>query len=355
MARASAITNSRAPAVSKGVWISFVALPVLIVSVIFAVGNGTLEVSPWTTLTAIQRGVMGLPITGLEAIVWQLRLPRVVMAVLVGACLAVAGAGLQGLFRNPLADPYLLGIASGSSLGATLAILGVGGLGATFSAAGFDSTNVSSLVPLAAFVGGALAVLATLVLSGFGRRGSESILLAGVVVGGLCVSLSSYLLLQDSTRMRAVLSWTMGNLSFVGYGEVLKLLPYALIGGVALLTLSKQLDALQLGDDTARTLGIDLTRAKTLAILASSLVTAGAVSFVGIIGFVGLIAPHIARRFGAVRHAELLPASALIGATLLVLADLGARVLVRPEQLPVGLVTTLIGGPFFLWVLWRRS
>jgi iron complex transport system permease protein len=324
------------------------------IAIIIAVGNGTLEISPWMTISAIWRGITGATLDGLEGIVWQLRLPRVVMAVLVGACLAVAGAGLQGLFRNPLADPYLLGIASGSSLGATLAILGVGGLGVTFSAAGFDSTNVSSLVPLAAFVGGALAVLATLVLSGFGRRGSESILLAGVVVGGLCVSLSSYLLLQDATRMRAVLSWTMGNLSFVGYGEVVKLLPYALIGALGLQVLARHLDALQLGDDTARTLGIDLTRAKTLVILCSSLVTAGAVSFVGIIGFVGLIAPHIARRLGAVRHAELLPASALIGATLLVLADLGARVLVRPEQLPVGLITTLIGGPFFLWVMWRK-
>jgi iron complex transport system permease protein len=152
-----------------------------------------------------------------------------------------------------------------------------------------------------------------------------------------------------------VLAWTLGNLSLVGWSEVLKVLPYALLGAVALIILARALDALQLGEDTARTLGVRLERVQLAVVVAASLSTAAAVSFVGVIGFVGLIAPHVMRRLVGPGHRLLLPASALAGAILLVLADLGARVLHRPEELPVGILTTLIGGPFFLWLLRRRA
>jgi iron complex transport system permease protein len=323
----------------------------LVVAVLFAVGNGTLEISPWTTWNAMVKGIGGTRLEGLESIVFDLRFPRVLMAALVGGVLALAGAAMQGLFRNPLADPYLLGIASGASLGATIGILGLGG--AAFQAAGLLSQNVASSVPVFAFLGAFGAVLLTLVLSRFGARGNEGVLLAGVVVGSLSVSLSTYLILQDPTRMRAAFSWGLGSLGTVGYDAALKLALYAAPGVVATLLLSRFLDALQLGDDTARTLGLNVSRVRLALIVASSLMVAAAVSFVGIIGFVGLVAPHVARKLGAVTHRWLLPSSLLLGAALLVLADLGARVLVRPSELPVGIVTTLIGGPFFLWLLSR--
>jgi iron complex transport system permease protein len=328
------------------------AVGVLVVAVLFAVGNGTLEISPATTLSAVVKGLSGSRLEGLESIVFEVRLPRVVMAALVGAVLALAGASMQGLFRNPLADPYLLGIASGASLGATVAILGLGG--AAFQAAGLLSQSVNNTVPLFAFVGALGAVLLTLSLSRFGARGgTEGVLLAGVVVGGLCVAISTYLILQDPVRMRAAFSWSLGSLGTVGFDTAGLLALYAAPGVIVTLLLSRYLDALQLGDDTARTLGLNVSAVRLALIAASSLVVAAAVSFVGIIGFVGLVAPHVARRLGAVTHRLLLPASALVGASLLVLADLGARVLVRPSELPVGIVTTLVGGPFFLWLLRR--
>jgi iron complex transport system permease protein len=329
------------------------AAVLLIVAVVFAVSNGTLEISPLTTLNALWRGFSGAKLEGLESIVFDLRLPRVLMGVLVGATLALAGAAMQGLFRNPLADPYLLGIASGASLGATIAILGLGG--AAFQAAGLLTQNISGSVPVFAFIGALAAVGATLALSRFGARGSEGIILAGVVVGSLCVSLSTYLILQDPVRMRAAFSWSLGSLSTVGYDSALALALYALPGAALTLVCARYLDALQLGEDTARTLGLNVSGVRFALIAASSLMVAAAVSYVGIIGFVGLVAPHIARRLGAVTHRWLLPASLLIGSSLLVLADLGARLLVRPAELPVGILTTLIGGPFFLWLLQRRA
>jgi iron complex transport system permease protein len=325
---------------------------VLVLAIVFAVGNGTLEIAPWTVVTALVKGITGTSLTGLEGIVVDLRLPRVLMAALVGASLALAGASMQGLFRNPLADPYLLGIASGANLGATVAILGLGG--AAFSAAGLQTQGIAGSVPVFAFVGAIGAVSLTLALARFGRSDSEGIVLSGVVVGSLCVALSTYLILQDPVRLRAAFAWSLGNLSTVGYDSSRLLLLYALPGAVLTLLGSRLLDALQLGDDTARTLGVRVGWLRAGLIAASSLMVAAAVSLVGIIGFVGLVAPHIARRLGAVTHRWLLPASALVGASVLVLADLGARVLVRPAELPVGIVTTLVGGPFFLWLLARR-
>ncbi len=337
------------------------AAALLIAAMLLAVGNGTLEISPLATLEAVMKGITGQRLEGMATIVWELRLPRVLIAALVGAVLALAGASMQGLFRNPLADPYLLGIASGASLGATVAILGLGG--AAFQAAGLLTQSVAGSVPIFAFIGAMAAVTLTLALSKFGSSGSgsggagsssEGIILAGVVVSGLCVALSTYLILQDPVRMRAAFAWSLGSLSTVGYDTAGLLLLYALPGAILTILGSRYLDALQLGEDTARTLGLNVARVRFALIAGSSLMVAATVSFVGIIGFVGLVAPHIARRLGAVTHRWLLPASALIGASVLVLADLAARVLVRPSELPVGILTTLIGGPFFLWLLQRR-
>jgi cobalamin transport system permease protein len=330
----------------------------LVTAIVFSAGFGALPVSIGTTLEALWGGIRGQTsgFDAVHAILWNLRLPRVFMGALVGASLASSGAAMQGLFRNPLADPYLLGVASGASFGATLGMTFRGQLGLAFAELPFAPGHGDGLVPLFAFVGAVAAVLATLALTR-ARGGSKapSILLAGIVVGSVLTSLTTYLMMRDVDRLRAAFSWGLGNLAASSWESVLRTAPYAAAGMGCLYTLARGLDALQLGEDTARTLGVDTRRVRVGVILAASLSTAAAVSFVGIIGFVGLAAPHIVRRLGAVTHRALLPASALAGGTLLVLSDLGARTLIRPAELPVGIVTTLIGGPFFLWLLRRQG
>jgi iron complex transport system permease protein len=327
-------------------------------AMLFSAATGALPISRRATLAALVAGVRGhaatLDMAG--GIVWNLRLPRVLMASLVGASLGTSGAAMQGLFRNPLADPYLLGIASGAAFGATLALSVSGRLAVAFSESPFAPDAVSGLVPVFASLGAAAAVIATLALSRAGRRANtSSLLLAGVTVGSVLVSLSTYLMLRDADRLRAVLAWTLGNLSLSSWADLGRASPYAALGMTLLYALARGLDALQLGDDTARTLGTNPRTIRLGVIVGASLATAAAVAFVGIIGFVGLVAPHIMRRLGTPHHRVLLPASALGGASLLVLADLGARTLIRPAELPVGIVTTLVGGPFFLWLLRRES
>jgi iron complex transport system permease protein len=341
----NSISNgSRATAILLGMGV------LLLCTLVFAISNGTLEITAATTISAIYKGISGSKLEGLELIVWNLRLPRVVFGALVGASLA-CGAAFQGLFRNPLADPYLMGSASGAALGATVAVFATGTASAGFAAGLFSSS--SQLVPILSFVGALGAVMLTLALSRI-ARGTNALILSGVIVGGILTSVSTYIQLRDADRMRAVFSWTLGNLSLAGWQEVLNVLPYTLLGLIALIVLARALDALQLGEDTASTLGLNVDRIKLLTVIAASLVTAAAVSFAGIIGFVGLVAPHAMRRLRVANHRVLIPASSLAGAVVLVLADLGARVLTRPQELPVGVITSLIGGIFFL-VLMRRK
>lgn len=323
----------------------------LAAAIVLSAGQGALSIPAATTLGAILDGLLGRPLDAQETIVWSLRLPRVLMGALVGASLGAAGAALQGLFRNPLADPYLTGAASGAALGATLAIAGAGSL----TAAGLSAGPTPAFTPLFAFAGATLATLATLALARAGRRGgTESLVLAGVVVGSVLTALTTLVMLRDAERLRAVLAWTLGNLSLAGWPEVGRTLPFALAGVGGLVAVARGLDAVQLGDDTARTLGLSVGRLRVAVVALASLATAAAVALAGVIGFVGLVAPHVMRRVGPPGHRALVPAAALGGATLLVLADLGARTLVRPAELPVGVVTTLLGGPFFLWLLGRR-
>ncbi len=351
-ARPQRIMSRRHRAIAVGL----TAALLLIVSVVMSVGSGALQIPLGVTLRAITQGIVGQDpaLRGLELIVWNLRFPRVLSAVVVGASLGASGAAMQGLLRNPLADPYLLGIASGASLGATVASLIGGRLGAAFAEMPFASMGLSNLVPLFAFAGAVAATLITVLLAGMGPRSREaSLLLSGVVVGSILMSLTTYLMLRDADRIRAVFSWTLGNLSIAGWPGLSKAVPYAAIGFAILMAHARSLDALQLGDDTAQTLGVSVNRVRFGVIAGASLATAAAVAFVGLIGFVGLVAPHMMRRLATPDHRSLLINSALGGAVLLVLSDLGARTWVRPAELPVGIVTTLLGGPFFLWLLRR--
>ena len=328
------------------------AFGLLLAFVLLAVSNGTLEITPSQTWNAIQKGLSGQSLEGLEAIVWNLRLPRVVFAILVGAALAASGVAMQGVFQNPLADPYLVGVASGAAFGATVAIFLTSSAAPAFAPALFSARAAGSgLVPIFAFFGAILAVSLTILLSGTARGSRNALILSGVVIGSMITAITTYIQLFDADRLRAVFSWTLGNLALAGWSEVLVVLPIALLGLGLLLLLAKPLDALQLGEDTAQTLGIRVLWLKIAVIVAASLMTAAAVSFAGIIGFVGLVAPHIMRRLCGAAHRPLIIASALAGSSLLLLSDLGARTLIRPQELPVGIVTTLLGGPFFLWLM----
>ncbi len=279
-------------------------------------------------------------------IVWELRFPRVALAALVGASLGAAGAAYQGLFRNPLADPFVIGASSGSALGATLVIVGGGGAGAFGFAA----------VPLGAFAGaiGAAGVV-YLATAWWGRIPLVGLLLAGSAVSSCLGALVWLLMVLHDDDLARIIAWLMGSLAGRDWPTVLAGAPYVLVGGVGLGLLARPLDALSLGEEPAVALGLPVRRMTGLIVAAASLSTAAAVAMAGVIGFVGLIAPHLARTLVGARHRFLLPASGLSGAILLLLADDLARTVAAPMELPVGVLTALLGGPFFLLIMGTKA
>ncbi len=327
---------------------------VLLASMALGACVGAVPLPVEAVASALGKGLAGGGdrLEGPELIAWTVRLPRVVTGAVVGASLGASGVATQAVFRNPLADPYLLGSASGAAFGATLAMTAGAPLGGQLDA--FVAPAGGSAVPACAFAGSLSAVLLTAALARSARRArGEALLLAGVVVGGLLTALTTYLMLRDGERLRAVLAWTLGSLALAGWARVGAALPYAALGVGALWALGRRLDALQLGDETAHTLGLKVAHVRWAAIAAASLATGASVAAVGVVGFVGLVAPHAMRRLGPPTHRTLVASSALAGASLLVLADLGARTLARPAELPVGLVLTAVGTPFFLWAMRR--
>nr|WP_206038004.1 iron ABC transporter permease [Rhodococcus sp. HNM0569] len=278
-----------------------------------------------------------------DAILWNIRMPRVVLGLLVGAMLAIAGAAYQGVFRNPLADPYLLGVSSGAGLGATLAIVAGGVVGA----AG---------VPIAAFAGGILAVAATYTLgrSVGGARSEVVVVLAGVAVAAFANAAQTFVQQLYDDTLRQVYSWLLGRLSTDGWHDVLEVLPYVVVSTAVILLYRRVLDVMAVGDVEAASLGIDPARVRFVLVAFATLGTAAVVSASGLIGFVGIVVPHAVRMLVGPGHRVLLPVSLMAGAAFLVLADVVARVVMSPAELPIGVVTAAIGAPFFLLVL-RRS
>ncbi len=272
-----------------------------------------------------------------QRLLFELRLPRVVMGGLVGGILAVAGAGYQGVFRNPLADPYLLGVAAGAGLGAT-AVIGLG--------------SGSALIPPIAFAGGIAAVGVTYALSRtVGGRTTTSLILAGVAVAAFATAVQTFLLQRSYETLREVYSWILGRLVTVGWGEVWTLVPYAVVAVTVLILHRRLLDVLALGDEEAAGLGVDVVRVRRYVVLAATLATAAAVSVSGLIAFVGIIVPHTIRLVTGWSYRVILPLSLVYGASFLIFADLGARTLVAPGELPIGVLTAFLGAPFFLLVL----
>ena len=281
-----------------------------------------------------------------STILWQLRAPRVALVCVVGACLAVSGAAYQGAFRNPLADPYLLGAAAGAGLGATIALV---------SGAAGSSAAGTPLLPLASFVGALAGVALAYVIGGsMGGRTTTGLVLAGVAVASFLTAVQTFVQQQNSDTLREVYTWILGRLATAGWDDVVLILPYAGVSIAVLLAHGRLLDVLGLGDDEAEGLGLRPARVRLAVIVAASLATAAAVAVAGLIGFVGIIVPHAVRMVVGASNRWIVPLSALCGAAFLVLADLAARTVVAPGELPIGVVTAVIGAPFFALLL-RRS
>jgi iron complex transport system permease protein len=282
-----------------------------------------------------------------KAIVWQIRMPRMVLGGLVGWMLAASGAGYQGVFRNPLADPYLLGAAAGAGLGATIVIAYAPG------ASGWPVDPV----PVAAFVGAILAVAASyLVATAADRRGgSATILLAGVAVAAFFTAVQTYVQQQHASTLHDVYTWILGRLTTSGWHDVWLVLPYVVVSSAVLLAHRRVLDVMSVGDAEASTLGVDTGRARLLVVGAATLGTAAVVAVSGLIGFVGIIVPHAVRLGAGGSYRRVLPLSMLCGAAFLIVADLLARTVASPGEVPIGVITAFFGAPFFVLVLRRRS
>jgi len=312
---------------------------ILVVAIMGGVMVGTIRLAP----ADVVDGLLGVGHPTTVAVVRTLRLPRVLLAALVGAGLAAAGAALQGATRNRLAEPYLLGVSGGAAVGAVLA-------------AALHLSRV--IVPLAGFGGALAAVALTLIVAraAGGRGDARTILMAGVVVGAFANAVIMVALANSAANeVRGALWWMMGSASDASWDQVCILSGFVAVGVGALLALGRSIDVLALGDDAAAGLGVDVARASLAVYVCGALLAAGTVSAAGLVGFIGLLVPHLVRLAGARTHRTIIGAAALGGASLVVLADLIARTALPPAELPLGAVTALIGVPFFFALLRRLS
>lgn len=323
-------------------WAVFAGIAAWLVAAMAGLLLGPISLPVGDTIRALLDAIPGMSVdhsltSTQTSILYEIRAPRVVMGSLVGAILAVGGAAYQGVFRNPLADPYLLGVAAGAGLGATIGF----GLGAN-----------SGLVTLLAFVGALGAVVVTYALGrSVGNRTATALILAGVAVSAFATALQTYLLQRNVETLRSVYTWVFGRLTTVGWGEVGRLFPYAIVAIGLIYIQRRALDVLAVGDEEAEGLGLNVKRVRLLVVLAATLATAAAVSVSGLIGFVGIIVPHTVRLMTSWSYRVIVPLSVLFGAGFLVAADLIARTVAAPSELPIGIVTAFLGAPFFLVVM----
>jgi len=320
-----------------------VAAVFLIAATLVSALVGAADLNPLATITAMadQIPFIHLPssLSPLDrAVLFDIRLPRIVLGLMVGALLSVAGAGYQGVFRNPLVDSGLLGASSGAGLGATLAIVYLGGVG-------------PSAVPVAAFAGSLAGVMIAYLSGAVGGSGTATLLLAGVAVGLFLTAVQTYILQRSAQDLQQVYSWLLGSLSGATWSQVAEIGPYALVSVTVVLLHGRHLDVLSVGDEEARALGLHPGRIRLVVVAACALAAASAVAVSGLIGFVGIVVPHVVRRLAGPSYRLVLPLSLLIGAGFLVLADTVARTAVSPGELPIGVVTALVGSPVFIWIL----
>ena len=320
-----------------------VAAAFLVAATLVSALVGAADLNPLATITAMadQIPFIHLPssLSPLDrAVLFDIRLPRIVLGIMVGALLSVAGAGYQGVFRNPLVDSGLLGASSGAGLGATLAIVYLGGVG-------------PSAVPVAAFAGSLAGVMIAYLSGAVGGSGTATLLLAGVAVGLFLTAVQTYILQRSAQDLQQVYSWLLGSLSGATWSQVAEIGPYALVSVTVVLLHGRHLDVLSVGDEEARALGLHPGRIRLVVVAACALAAASAVAVSGLIGFVGIVVPHVVRRLAGPSYRLVLPLSLLIGAGFLVLADTVARTAVSPGELPIGVVTALVGSPVFIWIL----
>jgi iron complex transport system permease protein len=322
-------------------------LPLLAAAVLLtAVGIGAVTVPPrevagiiWGALS----GALSHPPIPAETIILQVRLPRILLGFLIGASLSLAGTAFQGLLRNPLADPYTIGVSSGAAVGATLAILL------------FSGSATAFIVPLCGFVGALLALFIVYRLGSVGGRlPVVTVLLAGVVVSSFLSAVISLVMLFAGEQMRGIFFWLAGGLGQKGWPLLTLIAPYFAVGLAVLLYLARDLNLILLGEEDALSLGVEVERTKRWILVAASLITAGAVSVSGMIGFVGLIVPHAMRIIIGPDHRYLFPAALFGGGIFLVAADTFARTVISPAEIPVGIVTAFLGAPFFIYLLRRH-
>lgn len=335
------------PALPSLTWPLLISIAVLMATAVAAISLGPAAISIADTMRTLAGH---LPFVDFvpdvaprqQSVIWEIRLPRIVLAALVGAMLAGGGAAYQGVLRNSLADPFLLGVAAGAGLGATgMIVSGIGG---------------GSLLPVAAFAGALGAVGLTYLVSTVGaeRGNSYAIILAGVAVAAMFSAVQTFLQQQHADQLRQVYSWILGSVASASWWHVGLVAPYIAVCSVVLLLHRRILDVLRVGGEEAATLGVHPGRAQLVILGAATLGTAAAVSVSGLIGFVGIVAPHAVRIAAHASYRVIMPVSMVVGAAFLIVADLAARTLLAPAEIPIGVVTAFVGGPFFLVVLRSR-
>ena len=320
-----------------------VAAAFLVAATLVSALVGAADLNPVATIAALLDKIplVHLPssLSQLDrAVLFDIRLPRITVALMVGALLSVAGAGYQGVFRNPLVDSGMLGASAGAGLGATLAIVYLGSAG-------------TAAVPVAAFAGSLVGVTIAYLSGAVGGSGTATLLLAGVAVGLFLTAVQTYVMQRSAQDLQQIYSWLLGSLSGATWQQAAEILPYSAVSVAVVLLHGRRLDVLSVGDEEARTLGVHPGRVRLIVVAACALAAASAVAVSGLIGFVGIVVPHIVRRLASTSYRLVLPLSLLTGAGFLVLADTLARTVLSPAELPIGVVTALIGSPVFVWIL----
>lgn len=336
----------------KRLLIYLALVSVLLITVVMATTIGAVAIPAGTAVRVVlaQLGFSGVDMADISnantAIIWRLRFPRVILGALIGASLALAGTTFQGLLRNPLADPFTIGVSSGAAVGATVAMF----LRQT------GHLYFPHMIPLFAFAGALMAMFFVYNLAKIGGQVPVvTLLLAGVVVSSFLSAIISLLMVMSGENMQGIFFWLSGGLIMRSWPQIWLVLPYLLVGSAILYAFARDLNILLLGEEAALHLGVRVETTKKLLLITASLTTAAAVAVSGMIGFVGLIIPHAVRMITGPDHRILLPASALVGAIFLIWADVVARTALAPQEIPVGIITAFVGAPFFIYLLRKKK